>query len=385
MYRYLTAALLATVIPSSFGYNLVREHAGQNFFDGWNFYGGWDNLTNSQVWWLNEETATSAKLAYINDAGHAIMKVDNTSVLTQGQKRSTIRIESENLYDLGSVWVVDMVHMPFGCSVWPAFWTKGPVWPNNGEIDILEAINLMTSNQMALHTTQGCTHPAPPTGAQTSHNGGQDCGTGDGCTVQETADNSYGTGFNNAGGGVWATQFDASGIFIWFWSRPNVPQNLQGATSSTLDISSWGPPSASYASSANCNVTEYFSPQQLIFDIALCGDWAGVDSIYRSQCGSAGPTGDCYQDMVLGPGSGKYDEAYFEVSYVRAYTDGTPTPTATPQTTVTSTALATTTPSIAVNQNTASSAGVESSPLLFTNMVVLAAGFAAAFYTLTLV
>ena len=43
-----------------------------------------------------------------------------------------------------------------------------------------------------------------------------------------------------------------------------------------------------------------------------------------------GPTGDCYQDMVLGPGSPKYDDAYFEINYIRAYSTGTPTPSATP-------------------------------------------------------
>lgn len=26
-------------------YNLVHEYAGLSFFDGWDFYGSWDNLT----------------------------------------------------------------------------------------------------------------------------------------------------------------------------------------------------------------------------------------------------------------------------------------------------------------------------------------------------
>lgn len=35
-----------------------------------------------------------------------------------------------------------------------------------------------------------------------------------------------------------------------------------------------------------------------------------------------------YDDNVVGPGSPKYDDAYFEINYVRAYTTGGPAPTA---------------------------------------------------------
>lgn len=45
-----------------------------------------------------------------------------------------VRITTKDFYDLGSLWVFDATHVPFGCTVWPAFWTKGPVWPDNGEI-----------------------------------------------------------------------------------------------------------------------------------------------------------------------------------------------------------------------------------------------------------
>jgi hypothetical protein len=37
-----------------------------------------------------------------------------------------------------------------------------------------------------------------------------------------------------------------------------------------------------------------------------------------------------YDDNVVGPGSPKYDDAYFEINYVRAYTTGGPTPTPSP-------------------------------------------------------
>ena len=37
-----------------------------------------------------------------------------------------------------------------------------------------------------------------------------------------------------------------------------------------------------------------------------------------------------YNDNVVGPGSPKYDDAYFEINYVRAYTTGAPAPTPSP-------------------------------------------------------
>lgn len=63
---------------------------------------------------------------------------------------------------------------------------------------------------MALHTLPGCYHSPPPNQKGTDDD--LDCSTAAGCVVHETTPNSFGTGFNNAGGGVWATQFDVSGI-----------------------------------------------------------------------------------------------------------------------------------------------------------------------------
>ena len=76
----------------------------------------------------------------------------------------------------------------------------------------------MNANQMALHTTSGCFHDTPPQqlGASNAENSdGQntsDCSTPSGCTVTETKTGSFGSAFNEQGGGVWAVQFDVSGI-----------------------------------------------------------------------------------------------------------------------------------------------------------------------------
>lgn len=63
---------------------------------------------------------------------------------------------------------------------------------------------------MALHTLPGCYHSTPV--EQKGVDGDLDCSTPAGCVVSESTPNSFGTGFNNVGGGVWATQFDVSGV-----------------------------------------------------------------------------------------------------------------------------------------------------------------------------
>ncbi|KAJ6571815.1 hypothetical protein B0H19DRAFT_1372785 [Mycena capillaripes] len=190
-----------------------------------------------------------------------------------------------------------------------------------GVSSIIEAINLQLDNQYALHTTSGCFHTTPP--EQKGNSSIVDCSQPSGCLVGENSPNSYQSGFAAAGGGVWAAQFDYTGIFIWFWSRPNVPASITQATAtSSIDLSDWGPPSASYVNTT-CTIEEFFGPQNLVIDITLCGEYAGIPEKYLETCAGTGPTGICYNDNVVGPGN-NYDEAYFELKYVRAYTTAAP-------------------------------------------------------------
>ena len=58
--------------------------------------------------------AASQQLAFVNLAGNAIMKVDNTTNLAFAQKRNTVRIATKDQFAVGSVWIADMLHIPFG-------------------------------------------------------------------------------------------------------------------------------------------------------------------------------------------------------------------------------------------------------------------------------
>ncbi|KAF8187179.1 concanavalin A-like lectin/glucanase domain-containing protein [Pholiota molesta] len=314
--------ILCLVLPCLLGrvsaiYNPILEHAGATFFDRFSYYGNVDNTSWGNATYLDQPSAVAQKLTFINDAGNAIVKVDNTTTLVAGGpldvvNRNSIRLTSLDTYGLGSLIVMDAVHIPFGCSVWPSFWTFGmeSTWPGSGEIDIIEAINGMDNNQIALHTLPGCTQGQAPQSGTTTET---DCSPKRGCTVTENKPNSFGPGFATAGGGVFALQMEATGINLWFWSRADIPADILSATSSTpMDPSTWGMPSAAYPSST-CDITQFFPPQNLVLLTTLCGSWAGVPSIYSSTC-----PGDCFASNVLGNGS-NYADAYWEVKYIRTY------------------------------------------------------------------
>ncbi|KAF4579471.1 hypothetical protein EYR40_000356 [Pleurotus pulmonarius] len=342
-------------------YSLVRDYSGSGFFDEWNFFGNADNLTSGDSFYLDRSAAASQKLAFVNDAGNAVIRVDNFTNVALNDKRNSIRVESKDLYDVGSLWIIDAVHIPFGCSVWPAFWSKGDNWPFGGEIDIIEGINRLSRNQIALHTVRGCTKFDAP-GEQVGQTLGKDCSIGAGCVTAESKPNSYGQAFADNGGGVFATQFDTSGVYVWYWPRSAIPASIRSASRTNMTLADWGLPTAAYPSNS-CDIPKFFTAQRLVLNIALCGVWAGVPNIYKSTCGD----GICYNDNVVGPGSPRYDNAYFEIPYIRTYTATAaaviaPTSTSTSTVIVTQSATPTSdaqnSPSL-VNSNSAPTSGAQ--------------------------
>lgn len=114
-------------------------------------------------------------------------------------------------------------------------------------MDIFEGINLVSQNEMALHTNSGCiiapNAPSRQTGLvlQSNCSASSDGVTpNDGCSVTESKPNSYGQAFADAGGGVWAVQMDVAGIFMWFWSvgiffpRRSIGTDLVSVSSDTM-------------------------------------------------------------------------------------------------------------------------------------------------------
>lgn len=321
MAAIILSTLIATTLTSAISpvsattYNIINSHAGSTFFDGFSYFGGYDNTTNGDVFWV-----TNSSLSYVDANGRAIIKVDNTTTVPYNEKRNSVKLKSNDWYKPGTVMVMDATHLPYGCSVWPAWWTQGPNWYQGGEIDIIETINLQVENQYALHTIPGCTPTVnttlgTPLGTYGTKTCDQTQNFGSGCIVMDQNPASAGAAFAAAGGGVYIMAFEETGITIWFYSRPSVPAALT-AGAQTIDTASLGTPTASYSSST-CNIAEFFGSQQMILDITLCGDWAGQTPLLLETCGQMAAGQTCYTTYVLN--STNYNEAYFEINYINVF------------------------------------------------------------------
>lgn len=198
------------------------------------------------------------------------MSVDFSSILDPtGSGRKSVRITSQNSWTHGLI-ISDIAHQPGGtCGTWPAHWTLGPNWPTNGEIDIIEGVNSGTINLMSLHTSPDCTIAGDPElGVLQSSNCDKNVDYNKGCGVTVEADlPSYGSSFNAAGGGVYATQWTSDYIRIWFFPRSSIPSDI---TAGTPDPSTWGEPQANFQ--GDCNIDSHFSQNSIIFNIDFCGD-----------------------------------------------------------------------------------------------------------------
>jgi len=303
-------------------WTLVETLAGTSFFDGWDFWNLADP-THGTVDYLDMQDAQSNGLIGMNSAGNVIMKVETTSTVSGNRK--SVRIQSKNNFT-GGLLVMDAVHMPAGCGTWPAFWSDGPNWPAGGEIDIIEGVNDYTNNQATLHTNPGC--GLASSDSKTLSISGTLIGTTDcsvsstsnqGCGIQASSNVTYGAGFNSIGGGVYAMQWDTSGISVFFFPRSSIPADIQAEAPQP---STWGLAMARWPA-IDCDPFKFFYDHVAIFDTTLCGDWAG--DVWSSS-GAPGQEQSCAartgyatcQDYVQNDGSA-FQEAYWEIKSYKRY------------------------------------------------------------------
>lgn len=133
---------------------------------------------------------------------------------------------------------------------------------------------------MTLHTGPQCSLDKNPTSGSASkaflgNVVSTDCASSHndntGCAFSDPDTSSYGQGFNEAGGGVFAHLWNKDGIKIWHFKRSSIPQDI---TSGSPDPSTWPTPVA-FWSNADCDMASHFVDHSLVVDTTLCGDWAG--------------------------------------------------------------------------------------------------------------
>lgn len=94
-------------------------------------------------WFAAESLATTEDLAFVEPNGSAVLRVDNTNVVKDGERRYSVSLATRERYGFGHLFVFDVKHVssvvlfhsclalksrsqaPVGCSVWPSIWTRG--------------------------------------------------------------------------------------------------------------------------------------------------------------------------------------------------------------------------------------------------------------------
>ncbi|KIA75989.1 Endo-1,3(4)-beta-glucanase xgeA [Aspergillus ustus] len=312
-----SAVLLPSMVQATSTYKLATSWEGENILDHFNFFDRADP-TNGFVTYVNQSYAENSGLAKITDTGSLYLGVDYDTVLSpSGPGRESIRIESNEYFDQG-LYVFDIQHMPGSiCGTWPAFWTVGPNWPYDGEIDFIEGVNLHEANKIVLHTSGSCDVGGgyEMSGDLTSSECGDASGT-IGCVVSGEQGSS-GTPFNKQGGGVYAMEWQAEYLKIWFFPRASIPASI---TAGSPDTSEFGTPMAHLQGS--CDFQERFTHQKLILDTTFCGEWAGA--VYGdSGCplsDASNPMQSCINYVAENPA--KFKEAYWELNYIKIYQTG---------------------------------------------------------------
>jgi len=284
-------------------YNLASSYAGNTFFDGFAFEAIGDP-THGYVNYVNKADAQSRGL--INTTNDVVYIGTDMKNVASGRGRDSVRLASNTVYNLG-LFIIDLSHMPTGCGTWPAFWTVGPNWPNEGEIDIIEGVNVDTADQVTLHTNAGCSIAGEDKSKFTGTVGNTNCQGNSGCGIK-TVEASYGAPFNGHKGGVYAMEWTPDYIQTFYWPRGSIPANVE---SKEPDPSTWGKPFA-YFQFGNACPNSHFKDHKIIFDLTYCGDWAGA--VFGSQCPGKGNCNDYVKNNPTA-----FKEAYWLVNYVRVF------------------------------------------------------------------
>lgn len=311
--RLTTTGLLAIALSASTTlaqYILSDSFNQNNFFQAFDFMSGPDP-THGFVSYQDSNSANTSALA--GYAGNQVyLGVDYQTPNPPGGRQS-VRLESKKTWTQG-LFLADIAHMPAAaCGSWPAFWTFGANWPHQGEVDIIEGVNLQRSNKMTLHTGPGCVMSNPNTAAGTSLKNA-DCNHGTafiGCGQSASDEGGFADGFNAQGGGIYAMQWTGEEINVFFFPRGQIPEDIR---SGSPNPAGWGKPKANFRATG-CDMEKHFKEHKIVFNITFCGDWAGAPDVWGEECAQKAPT--CQQFVAKNPSA--FENSYWLINNVKVY------------------------------------------------------------------
>uniref|UniRef100_A0A8H7NEI5 GH16 domain-containing protein n=1 Tax=Bionectria ochroleuca TaxID=29856 RepID=A0A8H7NEI5_BIOOC len=358
-----------------------KTYDATNFFDEFSFWeskfgtGDYNDIdpAKGHVNYLSKDNALSQGLAKYKD-NEVYLGVDTTSVLKGAYNpgRPSVRLESKQAYNRG-LFIARFSHLPQAtCGLWPAFWTYGKDWPNDGEIDIYEGWNDATFNGPALHTGNSAKYGQ----CKISNDGQTGVVKTDNCDNtysneplqyqnQGCAVNDYAAPYGAANGGVYAMEWTSDSIKLYSWSTGNAPANVN---SDSPDTDTWGQPNV-YLKNSMCNVDGHFSNQKLVINLDFCGEPAGFDSEWSKSCKAKTNTATCIDYISQNPSA--FVNAFFQIKDIRVFGTNKPSTSSTAVSSTASssvagtsstlaTTLATTTPSSSGASSAAASSSVAS-------------------------
>jgi len=315
-------------------YSLVWKAQGRTFFDDWQF------LTRSEThgaeWYLNRSEAFSSAVV-LADGHSAIIRVgDQVEVF----KRKSVMIHTAQAWrpDRGFMVVMKYRHVPWGPGIWPAFWLMNSdyLWPGGGELDILEYAN-DDASKVTFHTNKNCSLHGG-TARRCMARPDVDTDVIDDCYTNYTS-NRLGckppqvrrTGrWFAENPGVVATAWDASGVYVFHIPENQVPLDLR---SDAPDPTSWDRWMIAYLPFDPDSCFDVAKPQEIVLNIALCGDWGG-GTFWPEQAKQTGfvppycipnnvrePATDCCTIYMSHPTSEHSirSRAYFDIEYIKVF------------------------------------------------------------------
>lgn len=313
-------------------YYLNWEASGKSFFKDWTFVT--EDPTNGEVNYVPREAAISEGLVETFQ-DHAVIRV---GALENG-KRNTVRVQTNKAWDPTKSFLVTMKyrHVPYGAGVWPAFWTMSSdhVWPEGGELDIAEFANDQP-NLITLHVRGECSMnkeklrlctPASYTWYDTISTS---CDTDYGQQRQgcKPPQKRYLGEIFNMYPGTFAAEWNNNTIKVWHFPEGSEPADLNGDP----NPESWDPEKLlTWFPFEPDTCQNAFSPQELVINTELCGDYAGnmfeltplsFATGYRSVFGNCAGGKDCCKKWIEDSRATRSlkDYAYWDIDYIKVFT-----------------------------------------------------------------